>query len=261
MPHDRPVDRRSTTTSLTAFVIVGGDPLPALTVAAVARHIAAGVAPGLAADVAASVAAAATVVIAADSGLDHALAAGIHPTIVVGDFDSVSAAGLEWARRNAVEIHQHPPAKDNTDTELALATAVAGGATDIVMLSGGGDRLDHSIAALTALGHSSLASLRSVSALWFDSTVHVLHGPRTFDIELPLGTTFSLVALHGRCTGVGEIGAEWPLSDAVIEPGSSLGISNVSVAPTVTVSVETGVLTLIIPAHTALVAPSPAGLQ
>jgi len=243
MLHDETVDRGSITTGLTALVIVGGDPLPGPTVTAVVERIASG----------------ATVVIAADSGLDHALQAGIRPAIVVGDFDSVSAAGLAWARSNEIEIHEHPPAKDSTDTELALATALDIGATDVVMISGGGDRLDHSIGALAALGHGSLAGVRSISALWSDSTVHVLHGPCSLDVDLPIGTTFSLLAVHGPCTGVGETGAEWPLTNAVIEPGSSLGISNVTVASTITVSVATGVLTLIVPAHTALPTHSPTG--
>ncbi|MEO6126234.1 MAG: thiamine diphosphokinase [Ilumatobacteraceae bacterium] len=245
MPHDkfaqsRSSARDSSTAGLTAFVIVGGDPLPPPVVAAVTARCGLGE----------------TVMIAADSGLDHALTAGFRPDIVVGDFDSVSVAALHWARTNDIDIDEHPPAKDDTDTELALATAISRGATDIVMISGGGDRLDHSIGALTALGHPSLARLRSVSALWSDSTIHVLHGPRSLEIELPTGTTFSLLALHGRCTGVGEVGAQWPLDDAVIEPASSRGISNVSIAETVTVSVATGIITIIVPAHTVLAGQS-----
>ena len=41
------------------------------------------------------------VVIAADGALDHALAAGLVPAGLVGDMDSISDAGLEWAARHA----------------------------------------------------------------------------------------------------------------------------------------------------------------
>ena len=253
MPHDDPVDpgpADSTPSAAvparrTAFVVVGGDPLPPAVAHAVAQAIAAD-------DDA--------VVIAADSGLDHALDAGLAPTILVGDMDSVSATALRWARHHGIAIHEHPPAKDDTDTELALATAIHVGATDVVMVGGGGDRLDHSIGALTALGHGSMSGLHSVTALWSASTVHVVHAPRSLALGLPIGTTFSLLALHGRCTGVGEVGSQWPLDDAVLEPGSSLGISNVAVDTTVTVCVATGVLTIVVPAHTAL-PPTTAGLS
>jgi len=40
------------------------------------------------------------IVIAADGALDHALEAGLRPAALVGDLDSVSAQGLEWARSN-----------------------------------------------------------------------------------------------------------------------------------------------------------------
>ncbi|HRE03313.1 MAG TPA: hypothetical protein PLV68_18590, partial [Ilumatobacteraceae bacterium] len=69
-----------------------------------------------------------------DSGLDHALAIGIAPSLLVGDLDSVSNAGRAWAETHEVEICQHPPLKDSTDTELALAAAVESGVTDVVLL-------------------------------------------------------------------------------------------------------------------------------
>ena len=71
------------------------------------------------------------VVIAADGALDHALAAGLAPAGLVGDMDSISAAGLEWAARHAT-IERHDPDKDHTDTELALMMAadLQTGATD-----------------------------------------------------------------------------------------------------------------------------------
>ncbi|MDP6145078.1 MAG: hypothetical protein QF596_04835, partial [Acidimicrobiales bacterium] len=46
-------------------------------------------------------------VIAADSGLDNALALGCLPNILIGDLDSISAEGLDWADNN-VEIITFP---------------------------------------------------------------------------------------------------------------------------------------------------------
>lgn len=190
-------------------------------------------------------------VIAADSGLDHALAGGLIPQLVVGDLDSVSEAGLQWARTHDVEIQESPPDKDFTDTELALACATSWGATDLILLSGGSgledDRLDHTIGAITALGAASLATCQSVTARWGHTLVQVLHGPRTVNLPVATDRTFSLLALHGPCLGVSVTGARWPLADATIEAASNRGVSNETLATHLRVQVNAGVLTVIFP--------------
>ncbi len=67
---------------------------------------------------------AADVVIAADSGLGHALALGCAVDLVVGDLDSVDPDDARRARRPAgAVVEQHPADKDATDLELALDAA------------------------------------------------------------------------------------------------------------------------------------------
>jgi thiamine pyrophosphokinase len=188
-------------------------------------------------------------IIAADSGLDHALAAGLRPHLVVGDFDSVKPETLAWAAAEGIEIEQHSPDKDNTDTELALAAARTSRATDVVLLGGGGDRLDHSIAAITALGHQSMAAFTTVSARWDTTMISVLHAPRAITFATELDATFSLLALHGACSGIDVDGGLWPLSDAELQPGSSLGVSNRTTANELQIRVRTGVLTVVFPLH------------
>ncbi len=61
------------------------------------------------------------VIVAADSGLDHAVEAGLRPTHLVGDMDSISASGRMWAYAHELVIDEHPAAKDLTDTELRAA--------------------------------------------------------------------------------------------------------------------------------------------
>src|SRR6185436_14197789 len=95
------------------------------------------------------------VIVGADGGLDHALEAGLTPTYLVGDLDSVSAAGLAWAAEHA-EVVRHPVDKAATDTELAVAFAAALGPSRLVLAAGAGDRVDHAVAALGALGAPAL---------------------------------------------------------------------------------------------------------
>jgi thiamine pyrophosphokinase len=69
-----------------------------------------------------------TLVVAADGGLHVAEQLGLRPDIVVGDGDSLSPGVLDRLRREGVEVQLHPPAKDASDTELALREALRRGA-------------------------------------------------------------------------------------------------------------------------------------
>ena len=162
--------------------------------------------------------------IAVDGGLDHALAVGLEPTRVVGDLDSVTDAGLTWAARNA-SIERHPTDKDRTDTELALAVAATFDPERITLI-GGGDRLDHTIAGIGALGALSVTSVPFLEAWWDDQHVTVVQGPGSATLHLAAGSTLSLLALHGPCTRVTLRNTRWELTEVDIDPVVGLGVSN-----------------------------------
>ena len=63
----------------------------------------------------------------------------------------ISEAGRAWAREHAV-VFEHPADKDLTDTELALTVAADARPQRVIVLAGTGTRLDHTVAALGALG-------------------------------------------------------------------------------------------------------------
>lgn len=184
-------------------------------------------------------------VIAADGGLDHARAAGLDPDVLVGDLDSISAIGLAWASEHA-EVVRYPVDKAATDTELAIAHAATSAPARILLVAGEGDRFDHAVAALGALGAPALAPVGSLEAWWGRDQLHVLHAPRRIDLDLPAGTTFSVLAMHGPASGVTVSGARWPLTDHTLEPLVGLGVSNVVDEP-VTVAVTVGIVTVIVP--------------
>lgn len=188
------------------------------------------------------------IVLAADGALDHALAAGLQPAGLVGDLDSVSDAGLQWAEAHAT-IDRHSPAKDHTDTELALIMAVDFSPARLILVAGGGDRLDHTITAIGALGHRSLTSVPMIDGWWGEQAFHVLHGPGRRTLGLPVGTTISLVALHGGATGVSITGVEWPLDRAQLDAVVGLGVSNVTTAESVEITVLAGVVTIFVAPH------------
>ncbi len=185
------------------------------------------------------------IIIAADGGLDRALAAGVEPHRLIGDLDSVSPSGRGWADRRQIVITEFSPDKDATDTELALAAAVERGCDDLLVLAGVGDRLDHTLGTITALGAATLHDVASVRMVWGDSIVRIAHPQRPLTLQPHDGATFSLLALHGPCAGLTILGARWPLQDAELCPASSVGISNEFLAATVEVTVGAGIATVV----------------
>ena len=185
-------------------------------------------------------------IIAADSGLDHAVAAGLRPTILIGDLDSISAHGKMWAYAHELDIDQHPVDKGSTDTELALARAAASEAEHLLVFGAAGDRFDHALGTIAALGNPALARFETIRLVLDETAVSVMHPGRSVSIDLPQNSSFSLLALHGACSGVEVTGARWPLHDATFEPWSTLGISNETTA-LLHVAVTVGILTLVVP--------------
>lgn len=186
-------------------------------------------------------------VIAADSGLDHAVASGLAPSRLVGDLDSVSAAGRMWAYAHGTVVDEYPAAKDLTDTELAIAAALqVPGIDHLVVVGGVGDRLDHLLGTLLALGHPALGGLAKVVAVIGDTEFDVVHSGHQFPIAVEPGRTFSLLALHGPCRGVTLTGAEWELDGADLSATEARGVSNTAKEETL-ITVTAGVVTVVIP--------------
>lgn len=185
--------------------------------------------------------------VAADGGLDHAIAAGLEPTVLVGDLDSVSSAGLAWSAAHHVELVRFPIDKAATDTELAIAHAATLRPDRLLLVAGGGDRIDHAVAALGALGAPALATVTSLEAWWGDDELRLLHAPNATELHHPPGTTFSTIAMHGPCRGVTITGARWPLVDHELGPLVGLGVSNQVATPPARIEVGDGILTVVVP--------------
>ncbi|HKA04574.1 MAG TPA: thiamine diphosphokinase [Acidimicrobiales bacterium] len=185
-------------------------------------------------------------VIAADSGLDHARALGLAVDLVVGDLDSVSAQALAETEAAGVPVERHPAAKDAIDTELALDAALARGAERIVVVSGGGDRLDHLLGGLLVLVHPKLRGV--VVEAWIGAaSVCALQGPTTADFDGPEGAYVSLLPIGGPADGLVTSGLRYPLQNESLDPGSSRGVSNEFLGGRACVSLRSGSLLVVVP--------------
>lgn len=182
--------------------------------------------------------------IAADSGLDHARAAGWTVDVAVGDFDSVSAEGLRRAEADGVELLRFEPDKDRTDLELALDLARSRGARTALVVGGSGGRVDHFAGNLGVLASPNRADLR-IEAWMGEATVWVVRSE--LRVELPPGALLSLVPVHGPAESVETAGLRWSLEGETLSPGTGRGMSNVVVSGPVRVSVGGGVLLAVTP--------------
>jgi thiamine pyrophosphokinase len=186
-------------------------------------------------------------VVAADSGFDHAVALGLRVDVLVGDLDSISPAGRTQAIDEGIRIEQHPSVKDATDAELAITAAVRAGCTHLVGLMATGDRPDH---ALGALGAFTSPALRAMTVeLWWDrAQVLVLHGDAQCSLPTARrGELVTLLPIHGDAAGVTTHDLEYPLRSEVLPAGTSRGISNVVSGPEPWVSLDSGSLVVIRP--------------
>jgi thiamine pyrophosphokinase len=178
-------------------------------------------------------------VIAADSGLELANRFSITPDCIVGDFDSLSDKRLLNKFRNA-DVKRFETAKDYTDTEIALEAARDAGADDIVLVGGGGGRLDHLVGIL-ALFHRTLRPNRWItdrSIVQLITSEHEESGEVGRIVSFfPLSTGRSRMASHGLRWPLDEL--EWRLGDA--------GVSNEFIAPTISIAMKEGALLMIMP--------------
>lgn len=161
-------------------------------------------------------------VIAADAGMRHAETLGVVPELWVGDFDSVPAAlppSLAGVERKAF-----PAEKDQTDGELAVAEALARGATSLLLAGAfGGPRADH------AFLHLALAIRLAETGIDVTLTSGAQEGrpllPGDARFGYADGTLFSILGFSDLAD-LTVRGAKWPLSARDVPFGSSLTISN-----------------------------------
>jgi thiamine pyrophosphokinase len=181
-------------------------------------------------------------VVCADGGIRHLKVLGLLPHIIIGDFDSALPEDKLYFKEKKIKFVSHPSRKNETDTELCVSWALLNHATDITLLGVTGTRLDHTLANVFLL--KKLAGL-GIPARIIDkhNTIHVI----TDQIELKgrPGDLLSLLPVAEKAAGITIKGLEYPLVDATLEMGSSLGISNVFKETTVLVSVREGILMVI----------------
>ncbi len=185
----------------------------------------------------------ADLVVAADGGARYALDAGVVPDLVVGDMDSLGEAQTREVEERGALLERHPSRKDKMDGHLAVLAVRDRGATAVDLLCAAGGRFS----ALFAVPHILLAAERmglraTMVADWGQAFV-LEAGSRTVMGE-PRDSV-SVFPFTGPATGVTLEGFDYPLKDARLEIGDTLGFHNELIGRAGRVSVEGGTLLVI----------------
>jgi thiamine pyrophosphokinase len=194
-------------------------------------------------------------VIAADSGAEHAVALGLDIAIAVGDFDSIDADLLIRLEAEGTTIERHPPTKDATDLELAIDVAIREGATTIVVIGGHGGRVDQSYGNLLVLASPAYAAV-SMHGLIGGARISVATPDQSVVFGGDVGEYVTLLPIHGDAHGITTTGLEYALAGASLLSGTTRGVSNVFIGPEASVSVTEGVVIVVRPGPESTTAPS-----
>ena len=179
--------------------------------------------------------------IAADSGYDAAVELQHPVDVLVGDMDSISASEIP----DHVIVERHPPNKDASDLELALALATRESPGRIVIVGGSGGRFDHELTVTLTICSNRWAGVDEIDWITPRGRSHVIRRRRILHGDV--GALLSLIAVGGDASGVSTTGLRWNLDAETLFDGSSRGLSNIMEAPVTDIRVGAGCLLAVFP--------------
>jgi thiamine pyrophosphokinase len=184
-------------------------------------------------------------IVAADSGLHHAKTLKLKPHLIVGDFDSVDSGVLQ--DYDNVPQERYSTHKDLLDVEIALQAARQQGATAFHIIGGTGSRLDQSLATLFIASRLKREgfeiSVHGKQDVFFLSNETLSNKTQSF--EVPKNQLFSLLSFS-ETSVVSLENALYPLENYRLEYGVGLGVSNQVKASPLKVTVQKGLVAVIL---------------
>lgn len=167
-------------------------------------------------------------VIAADSGYDTAISAGVIPDLIVGDMDSIRHPLPEGAEMIRVRAE-----KDETDTMLAIHTALERGADQITVIGGAGGRADHWLSNIFMLEH--LIRMGINAELW--DGINRITAVHNSTLTVKAGCSyFGIIALEDST--VSAEGCRYPLNKAHLKRDCPYAVSNEVTGSSATITVN-----------------------
>lgn len=177
-------------------------------------------------------------VLALDGAANRMVDAGIVPTVIIGDLDSVDNTTLEHCKANGTLVI-HTPNQEQSDVAKGLHWAektYPNEQIDLIGIELG--RYDHNLAAYSALFECN-TNARILMDGWSALRVNSIQNR----IQVRKGAIVSLIPF-GDVTGVSLQGCEYSLENASMSTGTQ-GVSNKAIDATIVVSVQSGDLLLL----------------
>ena len=123
-----------------------------------------------------------------------------------------------------MEVLQVPAEKDLTDTQIAVETALARGADEIILIGGLGSRMDHSLSTLAILEDLRERHVHAHINNGYNR-VHYLNAAST--LILRSGFRYlSVLAIDEKIKGLSIDGCKYPLKRATLNRRLQYAISN-----------------------------------
>ena len=187
-------------------------------------------------------------VIAVDGGLMYCSVLEIEPDFIIGDFDSVDheyREAVETIRRTAPEkVLMLPVEKDDTDMLAAGKHGLNLGYRSFRLYGANGGRLEHTIANIQLLKY--LKEQEAVGYIMDGSGMILLAVNETISFRDTMEGYINVFSVNEKAHGVTIRGLKYELEHVTLTNAIPLGISNEFIGVQSEISVEDGVLLIIV---------------
>ncbi len=184
------------------------------------------------------------IIISADGGVSNTLEMGLIPDVVIGDMDSIKQAVKEKMMENSRETRfiAASPAKDESDTQLAVSYALGLGLKKVIIAGATGGRIDHTLANIMLLASPGLKNI-DARILTDDSEIFVIEDSCT--IKGKIGKLVSIFSLSPHTYFYKTEGLKYKLEDEKLFFSPVRGLSNVFTEKTARIDIKEGQLLII----------------
>lgn len=177
-------------------------------------------------------------IIAVDKGLEILNKCKIQPNYIIGDFDSVNKDLIQKYKNN--KIIKLNPEKDFTDTHMAIKLALKLKSNYITIIGAIGTRMDHTIANIHILKECIERKIMC-EIINQNNKITLIDKPCYINLEKEY-KYISLIPLTTNATGVTLEGFKYPLKNATLSIGESIGVSNEQIEQKAKIELKKGIL-------------------
>lgn len=182
-------------------------------------------------------------VYACDKGVEYAKKLEITPDIIIGDFDSYDENySIVFPE---AEVLRYPVEKDDTDTMLAIKSALDKGFDHIILTCALGKRMDHLISNLEAIHYIAAHGAKGEIVSQDDHLFTFCNYDKPLSVAKRDGFSLSLFSLTESCTGLCIEGAKYSVSDVTLKSSFPLGHGNSILEKEAVISLKSGILLVV----------------